>query len=213
MKKLTLFIILAIITAALQAQHYPDPEFTNEVYFLQKGDSTRTIRLEKGASKMDTKLKMGGFGGVENGYILEGERSAVRIPSGAGLSFIFYTGASQGNPNPAADSVMRANGMDPAMMDEMMNSRSDPGNNITLYKTETGKGVRKVLLQKSPGMFGGKKISSSDKYTFSVKKIRAGYWELVIDKSLPRGEYTFSMMETSSANMDGSVRLFAFGAD
>ena len=62
-------------------------------------------------------------------------------------------------------------------------------------------------MQKAGGAFGGKKSQSSDKYTFSVKKIREGYWELVIDKPLPRGEYAFSMMSMGAGNMDGSTTL------
>ena len=61
--------------------------------------------------------------------------------------------------------------------------------------------------------FGNKKMQSSYKYTFSVKKIREGYWELVIDKTLPKGEYAFSMMGMGMGNMDGSTTLFSFGID
>ncbi len=98
-------------------------------------------------------------------------------------------------------------------MEDMMGGMNDPANTITLYKAESAKGKRKILMQKLGGAFGGKKSQSSDKYTFSVKKIREGYWELVIDKPLPRGEYAFSMMGMGAGNMDGSTILFAFGVD
>ena len=70
-------------------------------------------------------------------------------------------------------------------------------------------------MMKSPGAmpFGSKKMQSSDKFTFSVKKIREGYWELVIDKPLPKGEYAFTVMGMGMANMDGSTTLFAFAVD
>ncbi|HMG68856.1 MAG TPA: hypothetical protein VK588_14255, partial [Chitinophagaceae bacterium] len=86
---------------------------------------------------------------------------------------------------------------------------------ITLYKLDTEKGERKVLIQKSGGAlpFSSHKSQSSDKYTFSSKKIRDGYWELVIDKTLPRGEYAFTMMETGMASASGGTLLFAFGID
>ena len=61
--------------------------------------------------------------------------------------------------------------------------------------------------------FASKKSKSSDKYTFSVRKIREGYWELVIDKTLPKGEYAFSMIGMGMGNMDGSTTLFAFAID
>jgi hypothetical protein len=92
---------------------------------------------------------------------------------------------------------------------------NDPSSTITLYKAESEKGKRKVIMQKSAGAmpFASKKSKSSDKNTFSVKKIREGYWELVIDKSLPKGEYAFSMIGMGMGNMDGSTTLFAFGID
>jgi hypothetical protein len=211
------FIVPAILSSAtfLFAQpdktKYPEPEYANEIYYLKK-DSSLLVRLEKGSSKMDTKMKMGGFGGSETGYEMDDEKSTVRLNNGSGLSFIFSNGSSASSSSTTKrDSTMRANGMDPSMMESM----NDPSNMITLYKAETGKGKRKILMQKSPGAnpFGSHKIQSSDKYTFSIKKIRNGYWELVIDKTLPKGEYAFTMMNMGMGNMDGSMLLFAFAID
>jgi hypothetical protein len=220
MKKYLFFpasTILASLSLWAQPDNskYPEPEFNNEVYFLKK-DSVKTVRrLEKGSSKMDTKTKLGGMAGAESGYTLKGERSTVRLRSGNDLSFIFSTGASVGASSTAQrDSIMLANGMDPAAT-QGMGSMTDPATSITLYKTESGKGVRKILMMKSPGMspFASKKMKSSDKHTFSVRKIRVGYWELVIDKPLGKGEYAFSMMSMGAANMDGGTLLFAFAID
>lgn len=112
---------------------------------------------------------------------------------------------------------MLANGMDPSMMKGMedMRGMNDPSSTIVLYKLETANNKRKVLLQKNSGMspFASKKQQSSDKYTFSLKKIREGYWELVIDKTLPRGEYAFTLMGMGMSNMDGSITMFAFAVD
>jgi hypothetical protein len=107
--------------------------------------------------------------------------------------------------------MMRANGMDPAMLRET----TEPSNMITLYLAKSEKDKRKVFLQKNGGAnpFASHKNQSSDKYTFSVKKIREGYWELVIDKTLPKGEYIFTMMNMGFGNMDGSTLLFAFAID
>lgn len=212
------FILSAILISSgyvLQAQNkYPEPEFSKEVYYLKKDSVNSLMRLEKGSSKMESKSKMGGMGGYEMGYILDGEKSTVRLNKAPELSFVLSTGASAKASTPQQDSMMRANGMDPSMMSGMgdMNGMSDPTNMITLYKAESAKGKRKMLMQKAGG-FGSKKSQSSDKYTFSVKKIREGYWELVIDKPLPRGEYAFSMMGMGGGNMDGSTTLFAFGID
>jgi hypothetical protein len=217
MKYLTIPLILVSGVLALQAQNnYPEPEFSKEVYYLQKDSINSVVRLEKGSSKMESKTKMGGFGGYENGYILDGEKSSVRLQKQPHFSFVFSNGSSVKTSSPQRDSMLIANGMDPSMtegMGDMMGSMNDPANTITLYKAENAKGKRKILMQKAPGAFGGKKSLSGDKYTFSVKKIREGYWELVIDKPLPRGEYAFSMIGMGMSNMDGSATLFAFAID
>ena len=114
------------------------------------------------------------------------------------------------------DSMMRANGMDPAMAQNMGDMMMDPVSMISLYKAETGKDKRKIVMQKTPGAmpFGSKKMKSADKYSFSVKKIRDGYWELVIDKTLPKGEYVFTMMDMMGMSGGGyNSILFAFGVD
>ncbi len=194
---------------------YPEPEFSKEVYFLKKDSVNSVLRLEKETSKMEGKTKMGGMGGYENGYTIEGEKSSVRLPSGNGLSFVFSSGALTGSSSHGSDSMMMANGMDPSMMAGMMGGMDDPANTIALYKADESKGKRKILMQKAGGAFGGKKNQSSDKFTFSVRKIREGYWELVIDKKLPKGEYAFTSMNFMSmgANMDGSITLFTFAVE
>jgi hypothetical protein len=191
---------------------YPEPEFSKEVYFLKKDSVYKAIRLEKNSSKMDTKVKMAGFGGAENAYLVEGEKSPVRMIGGANLSFIFSTGSSASTSSPQNDSVMKAHGLDPSMMSAYWNM-NDPSNTITLYKAESGKGNRKIYLMKTGGAFSMGKNKSSDKFTFSLKKIREGYWELLIDKSLPKGEYAFAVQGMNMNNMDGSIVIFAFAVD
>ena len=214
------FIAIAILALSpfLFAQpdktKYPEPEFSNEVCYLKKDSINTVVRLEKGSSKMETKTKMGGMGGSESGYVLDGEKSAVRLQrTGSNLSFIISKGGRGTASSPQADSMMKANGMDPSSMSGMMGGMDDPSSTITLYKADSEKGKRKIYMQKIGGAFGSHKMQSSDKYTFSVKKIREGYWELVIDKTLPKGEYAFSMMGMGMGNMDGSTTLFAFGVD
>lgn len=220
MKKDLIFLaVFLIVTSLLWGQpdkiKYPEPEFSKEVYFLKKDSVNSVVRLEKESSKMEGKTKMGGMGGYENGYTLDEEKSKVRLNSGNGLSFVFSTGASAKSLSPSSDSMMQANGMDPSITTDMMGGMDDPANTIALYKAESGKGKRKILMQKQGGAFGGRKSQSSDKYTFSVKKIREGYWELVIDKKLPKGEYAFTTISYMSmgANMDGAATLFTFAID
>jgi hypothetical protein len=215
MKKISSFLISSLlITSFAIAQNsskdFPDAEFSNEVYFYQKDSSDKLIRLEKNSSKMDSKMKMGGFGGAESGYFIDGETSPVKVYTRSGLSFIFSNGGTEKKSSPYMDSMMKANGVDPSAMQAMGFGGGDPSNSITLYKTTAEKGQRKIFLQKSGGMFGSKKPKSSDKYSFSLKKIREGYWQLVIDKPLPAGEYAFTLMGVGMGSMDGGVSIYAF---
>lgn len=217
MKKIFFLTTLISVGNILIAQTYPDPEFSNEIYYLNKDNGYTLVRLEKGSSKMETKTKLGGLGGAESGYIIEGEKSSVRLSGGKNLSFIFSTGASSSSSKTSSnnsDSMMQANGIDPSKISGMMSQMNDPTSMITLYKTDPGKGERKIILQKNGGAnpFASHKIQSSDKFTFSAKKIRDGYWEFIIDKSLSKGEYAFAMMAMGMGGM-GSQIIFSFGID
>ena len=209
---LTAFLFAVVY---LHAQKYPDPEFNNEVYYLKKDSVHSLVRLEKTSAKMEGKSKGAGFGGYENGYAVDGSKSVIRL-SGSNLSFVVSNGPSaSSSPGSSAqrDSMMRANGMDPSMMGGMPGSMSDPATAITLYKTDAGKGTRKIYTMKTGGAFSMGKNKSSDKFTFSVKKIREGYWELVVDKPLPKGEYAFVTMNGYSGVGGMDALLFAFGVD
>lgn len=187
----TTFIVLTVLACARIAysQDYPEPEFANEVYFLKKSDSVTLIRLEKDYSSIETKVKAAGFGGAEHGYEIDGEASSVRLQRGTDLSFVLSGGA-----------------------DGSVFSAFDPTSTITLYKADVSKGKRKIYLHKGGGYFSTK-MKSSEKYSFSVKKIREGYWELVVDKPLPRGEYVFTTQAGGIGAADGSVSMYAFGID
>ncbi|HVT86321.1 MAG TPA: hypothetical protein VHD35_14045 [Chitinophagaceae bacterium] len=211
MKKIFFLFAMMFSAYMISAQTYPDPEFANEIYLLKKDNPYSLVRLEKGASKMETKTNM--ISGSEQGYSLDGTKSDVRIQGGSNLSFIFSTGSSSSSSNSKSDSAMKANGIDPNMMN--FGGMMDPTNNITLYKMDISKGERKIYMMKTGGAlpFSNHKNQSSDKYTFSLKKIRDGYWELVIDKTLPKGEYAFTMMAMGMQAMNGGMTLFTFGID
>jgi uncharacterized protein YxeA len=216
MKKILLSAVVLLTASIAFAQTYPEPEFSNEVYYLKKDSAHSLVRLEKSSSKMETKSKAAGFGGFENGYAVDGAKSDVRLNNGANLSFVFSTGASVSSSSTSSaqkDSMMRANGMDPSIMSGMGGGMSDPANNVTLYKADAGKGIRKIYMMKTGGAFSMGKNKSSDKFTFSVKKIREGYWELVVDKPLPKGEYAFVTMGGYSGGGGMDALLFAFGID
>lgn len=200
MKKQLLFSLIAFsISAGLLAQHdkYPIPEYSNEIYLVKKDSAINLMRLEKGASKQEMKMKMMGMGGMDQGYELDGEKSTVRLTNGSNLVFILYTGGAATSTSPEADSMMKANGIDPAMMSNPMASMMDPTQTISLYNMKSEKGKRKVLLQ-SMGLMGKSKKTAT-KYTLSIKKVKEGYYEMVVDKSsLPKGEYAFVMMSMGS---------------
>ena len=209
MKNIFFIATLLLFTAVCKSQTYPQPEFSNEVCYLRKDKDYSAVRLEKSASKMQTKA--GIINGSEQSYSIDGSSSSVRVPAG-NVSFVYSTGgSSSSSSNGKSDSVMKANGIDPGMMN--FGGMSDPGNSITLYKLDVVKGERKIYLMKQGGYFGSHKNQSSDKMTFSVKKIRDGYWVLITDKPLSKGEYAFTMSGMGMGGMDGSTTLFAFGVD
>ena len=216
MKKTILLPVLFIANVSLlfaqkNTQQYPTPEFSNEIYFFKK-DSAQVSRLEKGYSKVEAKTKMGGFGGGENAYSLEGSKSSIRLEAG-NLSFIFFIGDPTTDNNPQSDSTMRANGMDPSMMGDAMSAMNDPSKTTSLYNMNVEKGTRKVTLQSFTGMkLLGKSKKESTKYTLSIKKVRQGYYELIVDKPLTKGEYAF-VVTSMGMGMDGSTLLFSFGVD
>ena len=213
MKKIISFSAAVLCASLAFAQTNPNPEFSNEVYYLKKDSPYSLVRLEKNSAKQETKVNM--ITGAEYGYEIEGKSSPVRFSNGSNLSFIFSNGASSSSSsssNSKSDSVMRANGIDPGSMSSMFGG--DPSTMIILYKVNVDKDTRKIYLQKSGGYFASKKNQSSDKYTFSLKKIRDGYWELVVDKPLPKGEYVFSMTGMmGGADVTGTQTVFAFGID
>ena len=196
------------VSAQNNKQQYPTPEFENEIYYLNK-DNNSLVRLEKGNSGLKTKLKMGGFAGSENDFVIDDEKSPVQIKESNSLSFIYFTYESQTEAKSGSDTVPKQNKAEASAFSgwEMM---SDPSKTTSLYNAYPDQGTRKVVLQSGSGMRLLGKTRESKKYTFSVRKIRPGYLELVIDKPLPKGEYVFVVMGGFEINMDGSASLFAF---
>ena len=202
----------SLVFAQPDLKKYPEPEFANEVCYLKKDSVNLAIRLEKQSSKLDSKMKLGGFGGYESAYSIDHSQSPVRINHGDKLSFVFSTGALVKKEENNTDSVMKANSIDTDATNEMMQGFNNPIDNIILYKCETATGKRKIWMQKTGGAISiSKKVKSSEKYTFSVKKIREGYSELIIDKTLPAGEYAFCVPQGGMGGMTGDVVVYAFG--
>jgi hypothetical protein len=233
MKKYFLFPIAflsgcMLLSAQTSKRSYPEPDFIKEVYAL-KSDSNVLVRLEKGTSKMEAKTKFGGFGGADNGYTLEKEKARVRFSESQPLTFIFRSrydksGDNTNKMNMADTSMKSMMGGDTSNMmmgnmanmdmSSMMDDMMDPSQMISLYAMDSKKGMRKITIQASSGMnpfAKGKDKGGSTKYSLSFRKVKEGYFEIVVDKHLPRGEYSFINMGMGS--MDNSSTLFAFGID
>ena len=94
---LRIFFLSSIffIDRAIYAQTYPEPEFSNEVYYLKKDKDYTLVRLEKNSSKMENKTKI--VGPSENSYSIEGDKSPVRLTSGGNFSFVISRGSPRVN--------------------------------------------------------------------------------------------------------------------
>ena len=210
MKK-KLFFLIAILSCSVSmvAQDYPVPEYGNEIYLVKKDSAITLMRLEKAYSNQEMKVKMMGMGGMDQGYSADGEKSTIRLSNGSSLLFIFFTGEpASASLSPEADSAMKANGMNMSSMSGM-SSMMDPSQMISLYNMKPGKDKRKILTQ-SMGLMGKSK-NTATKFALSIKKIKDNYFEIKVDKSLPKGEYAFVMMDMGG--MGQSYTLFAFAID
>ncbi len=212
MKKNFLLFSCLVLSSILIAQNpYPVPEYTNEIYLVKKDSSISLVRLEKAFSNQEMKVKMMGMGGMDQGYATDGEKSTIRFSSSSNWVFLFYNGdpaADSASSSTEADSVMKANGMDMKALSGI-SSMYDPTQMISLYNMKSEKEKRKILTQ-SMGLMGKSK-STATKFSLSIKKIKDNYYEMKVDKPLPKGEYSFVMMDMGG--MGQSYMLFAFGID
>ena len=217
-----------LLCAQTSKKSYPEPDFIKEVNALKK-DSNVLVRLEKGTSKMESKTKFGGFGGADNGYTMDKEKSRIRFSEGQPLTFVFRSRYDKSTDNTnkmnmggdtsmssmmGGDSANMMANMGNMDMSSMMDDVMDPSQMISLYAMDSKKGMRKITIQASSGMnpfSKGKDKGGSTKYSLSFRKVKDGYFEIVVDKQLPRGEYGFINMGMGS--MDNSSTLFAFGID
>jgi hypothetical protein len=184
-------------------QFYPEPEFLKEVYALNTQSSSLT-RLEKETSRLDTKTKLGGFGGSEYAYTIPGETSKIHFSSSQLPSFIYQSRKSNSSLAINNDSLNNPT-QDLQLTNAMDVQYIDPSSTISLYALYAMKGERKLLVQASGGAFGkGKKASS--KHTISFKKIKDGYYEISVDKQLPKGEYAF--MTSTMGTLDATFFMF-----
>lgn len=211
MTKIVIILFSVLCSVVTYGQDYPNPEFNNEVYAFRK-DSSKLTRLEKQTATIENKNSV--VNGYRQEYHVDAGQATVRLGNIDRYSFVFWTGVtSNGAPGIAAgsraDSLIRATGADPAMFNvNGMNSSET----FSLYRMDASKGRRTILLMKSGGYFS-KKGGESEKFSTSTKKIREGYFELVVDKKLPPGEYAFVIRSQGMDAMRGGATLYCFGVD
>lgn len=85
---------------------------------------------------------------------------------------------------------------------------ADPSNTMSLYKFEVKRNKREATM-----MHYGIKGQSNDKNNLELKfkKIKEGVFEIVVPKTLEKGEYGFVNM--SAMNPNGKVVVYTFGVD
>ena len=162
---------------------------TNTVllYHLPEGNQTA---LENTKAVRRTKTTLGGFGGSSFSYILEGEKSPVRLRAD---SAIFVTDKGKGL------------------------LATDPSITITLYKLEAGNDKRIAVLNKyKPSYVGGGSKNTNTKIPMGTKDLKEGLQQLLPEKKLEPGEYAFITITIAGNNYDGKNTkyiVFAFGID
>ena len=211
MNRLLMGCLFVCFSTTLDAQSdYPDPQSLKELYWFRKDSSVKLIMLEKQSSRLD-RLKLGGLFNQDAGYTLEGETSPVKLNSGNNLSFVFATKRNATKAVSILDSVIKTTLKDSSQGPGFSGTGDfNPDSSLALYKTNVLKGKRKILLQKSTGLFGNKKTGLSEKISYSITKVREGYWEFLIGQSLPSGEYAFTLIMTGTGILGDKVVLFAF---
>lgn len=185
-KLLTITPILVILTYNANAQtntKTPDPQFLNHIYYF-KADSL--ISLEQAEARLKSKTKAFGYGGSESAFIMDGEKSSLRIKSGDQIQFAVKVGISM---------------EDPSMM-------------IHLYKFEPRKGNREAILSSDPGVYGKKKNDDKNQVNFNVQKSGNDVYLIIPASSLSPGEYGFlNTMLFTRSGMKMDYTVFAFGID
>jgi hypothetical protein len=162
----------------------------NSAIMLYHPATGQQTDLENTTAIKKTKTKLGGFGGSEFIYVMEGEKSPVRMQADSSI-FVMEKGKGQF-------------AMDPAIA-------------ITLYRLEAGKDKRVAVLNKyTPSYAGGGGKNANTKISISAKEWKEGLQQLLPENRLEPGEYAFVTMMMQGNNYEGKHTkyiVFAFGID
>jgi hypothetical protein len=169
-------------TTAVTTAGAHDPTFLNQVYFWAP-DSL--VALEKTNGEMKTKMKALGFGGGGSGYVLQGNRSFIRIKAADNVRF-----------------AVKVSGM------------FDPSQMIKLYPLDPEKKTREATISSSGGMFNKSTKNNSSGIEYNVQKSGSDVYILIPATRLAPGEYGFmNMMQATSSGTQISYTFFTFGID
>lgn len=159
----------------------PDPEYMNQLYYVE--DSNKLVSLEKEKATMKTKTKLGGFGGASSAYVMEGSSSTVKL----------------GKSKPSFAVKIDANMM-------MM----DPSSMLRLYKFDKKKDTRESIISKS-GFGGKNNSVNTDGISCTIKKTSTGVYIVSPEEPLEPGEYAFlNMMQMAGSGMNMAYTAYAF---
>ena len=190
MKAIAICLILFVFAyhAGAQTIHFASAGsmVQNHIYYVLP-DSLTT--LEQNKARMESKTKGMGFGGSEGGFVMDGEKSTVRIKPGDTLHF-------------AVKMAMAMGMADPTIM-------------IRLYKFEGKKGSRIAIISSQGGKYSkGKNSDNTNGIYFNVQKETDEFILIPANKLAP-GEYGFlnMMMVNRESSTSMSYTVFGFGID
>lgn len=183
-QKLTLTILWLLVSlVALHSQEIPTPDYSARPYYL-KADNTLE-NFERADATMDTKLKGGGFGGVEMYFAAFGTASSTRFAAG-NIPRLFIK----------------------------LEANIDPNESITLSQAEVKKDRRR-FLQGSMSAYGAARNTSAGEVKLTFKKIREGVFEILLPSNIASGEYAFMPMGDQSISLTSvtNIKISCFGID
>jgi hypothetical protein len=158
--------------------HTPSsPMYLNHIYYILPDSLTA---LEQNTARMESK-------GREGDFIMDGEKSTLRIKAGDSIRFAVKIAMTM---------------MDPSMM-------------IKLYKFESKKGSRVAIVSNQGGKNNKKNSGYANEINFNVQK-ESDDFILIPAARLGPGEYGFlnmMLMNASSSGRSMSYTVFAFGVD
>lgn len=180
------FILAMCFTSMManaQKNNVPAPETLNDIRHYNKSANTNQA-LEKNKAKMVTKAKAMGLGGASTNYVIDGDKSPVRIPLRDSISFIVSMAEGTGEPS-AWFGLFRADVKKGKRSGNYINSK------VLVVKSKSGDGI----------------------IPFTVKSLGNHVYEIIPSEKLEAGEYFFVNKGTAATYGGQAVDAFAFGID